>query len=197
MRLLNKLKKPWYSAISVYCRIKGITVGKKCRISLTSSISGKVILADNVTIARGVVLNGNISIDEYSYIADYAQISTMPNGKITIGKNVLINRFNVIGSGAKLSIGDNCLFASGVKITNGTHKYDLPPSIVIKESGYEFEEMTIGENSWLGFDVCVIKGGNIGDNCIIGTKSLVNSDIASNSIAFGVPARKRSERALQ
>jgi acetyltransferase-like isoleucine patch superfamily enzyme len=184
----------WFEFVSLCYRVKGISVGKRCRISLSSSITGKVALGDNVTIARGVVIKGNVRIGENSYIADYAQILTMPDGRVIIGNNVLVNRFNQIGSGSELSIGNHCLFATGVKITNGTHKYDLSPDTIIKESGYEYEVMTIGSNCWLGFDVCVIKGGSVGDNCIIGAKSLVNSPIDSNSIAFGIPAQIHSKR---
>lgn len=192
--LCNKVSRFRYWLVSAYCRAKGIAVGRNCRISLSSSINGKVHIGDNVTIARGVVIQGNVTIGPRTFVADYANISTMPDGEIVIGNNVLINRFNIVGSGSKLTIGDDCLFAPGVKITNGTHKFDLPAGTLYRKSGYAFEEMTIGRNCWLGFDVCVIKGGNIGDNSIIGAKSLVNSAIQKDTIAFGIPAKVRSER---
>ena len=50
-------------------------------------------------------------------------------------------------------------------------------------------KVIIGDNVWLGRDVTICKGVTIGDNCIIGTKSVVTKSIPSNSIAVGVPAK--------
>ena len=49
--------------------------------------------------------------------------------------------------------------------------------------------VTIGEDVWLGANVTVIKGAVINNGVVVGAKSLVNSEIAENSIAVGVPAR--------
>lgn len=50
-------------------------------------------------------------------------------------------------------------------------------------------KVKIGNNVWLGRDVTICKGVSIGDNCIIGTKSVVTKSIPSNSIAVGIPAK--------
>ena len=50
-------------------------------------------------------------------------------------------------------------------------------------------KVKIGNNVWFGRDVTICKGVNIGDNCIIGTKSVVTKDIPAGSIAVGIPAR--------
>lgn len=47
----------------------------------------------------------------------------------------------------------------------------------------------IGSNIYFGRDVTILRGATIGDNCIIGACSLVRSNIPSNSVAAGVPAR--------
>lgn len=49
-------------------------------------------------------------------------------------------------------------------------------------------KVKIGNNVWLGRDVTICKGVTIGDNCIIGTKSVVTKSIPSGSIAVGIPA---------
>lgn len=64
----------------------------------------------------------------------------------------------------------------------------------------------IGSNIYFGTDVVVLKGVEIGDNCIIGAGSIVTHSIPSNSVAAGAPARvvctldeyysKRKKRAL-
>ena len=47
----------------------------------------------------------------------------------------------------------------------------------------------IGNNIYFGRDVTVLKGVEIGDNCIIGIGSLVTKDIPANSVACGTPCR--------
>ena len=47
----------------------------------------------------------------------------------------------------------------------------------------------IGRNVWLGGDVKILGGVNIGDNAIVGTGSIVTKDIPANVIAVGNPCR--------
>ncbi|MGH4139659.1 DapH/DapD/GlmU-related protein [Clostridium sp.] len=51
------------------------------------------------------------------------------------------------------------------------------------------KSVSIGNDVWIGENVCILLGVNIGDGCIIGANSVVNRDVPSNCIAFGMPAR--------
>ena len=51
------------------------------------------------------------------------------------------------------------------------------------------KEVIIGRNVWIGMNSIIIKGVTIGDNSIIGAGSVVTSNIPSNVIAAGSPAR--------
>jgi len=51
-------------------------------------------------------------------------------------------------------------------------------------------KVSIGSNVYIGKETCILKGTRIGDNVIIGAKSLVNKDIPSDCVAAGVPAKK-------
>lgn len=57
----------------------------------------------------------------------------------------------------------------------------------------EFEQssgsISVGRNVWFGENVTLLRGAEIGDNCIIGYGSMVNKIIPSNSVAAGSPAR--------
>lgn len=52
-----------------------------------------------------------------------------------------------------------------------------------------FGRIKIGNNVFVGASTIIMPGVTIGDNVIIGAGSIVTKDIASNSVACGVPAR--------
>lgn len=47
----------------------------------------------------------------------------------------------------------------------------------------------IGNDVWLGGNVCVMPGVTIGNNVVIGAGAVVTKDIPDNSLAVGSPAR--------
>lgn len=47
----------------------------------------------------------------------------------------------------------------------------------------------LGNNIYIGRDVTILKGVEIGDNCIIGLGSVVTKSMPANSVIAGVPAR--------
>ena len=49
--------------------------------------------------------------------------------------------------------------------------------------------IVIGSNCWIGADVTILPGVSIGNNTIIGAKSVVTKNIPDNVIAVGNPCR--------
>jgi acetyltransferase-like isoleucine patch superfamily enzyme len=90
--------------------------------------------------------------------------------------------------GESIKIGEDCMFSHGIDIRNG----DSHP-IFDNNTGKRINlaaPIKIGNHVWLGADVKVLKGITIDDNSIIGTGSIVTSNVDSNSIYVGVPAKK-------
>ena len=54
--------------------------------------------------------------------------------------------------------------------------------------------VNIGNDVWLGANVTVLKGSDIGDGAVIGAKALVKGKIGTNRIAVGIPAKEIGER---
>ena len=62
-------------------------------------------------------------------------------------------------------------------------------TVPINAQGITTQDITIGNNVWLGHGAYIMPGVHIGNNAIIGAKTVVTHDIPENAIAVGVPAR--------
>ena len=115
--------------------------------------------------------------------------------KLTIGKNCKIGDYVHISAGESVTIGDNCLMASKIFISDSNHgEYSgnaihSSPDMAPDKRPLNTKAVSIGNNVWIGENVCILLGVKIGDGCIIGANSVVNRDIPSNSIAVGSPAK--------
>jgi acetyltransferase-like isoleucine patch superfamily enzyme len=115
--------------------------------------------------------------------------------KLVIGKNCKIGDNVHIVANEKVIIGDNCLMASKIFISDTSHGYysnstngsspDVPPD----ERPLYVKPISIGNNVWIGENVCILLGVSIGDGCIIGANSVVNRDVPNNCIIAGTPAK--------
>ena len=109
---------------------------------------------------------------------------------VTIGNNCEIYPDVNFGSEPFLiEIGNHVRITSGVKIT--THDGGLWVLRQKKEfeKADKFGRVKIGNNVHIGIDTIIMPGVTIGDNVIIGCKSVVTKDVPSNVVVAGVPAK--------
>lgn len=106
-------------------------------------------------------------------------------GRIEIGKYALICPGVRISSALGIFMGDSCMLAQGVYITDSDWHDVYDRSISIGKKA----EVRIGNNVWIGDSVIVCKGVTMGDNSIIGAGSVVVRDVPANAVAAGNPAR--------
>ncbi|MDO5572270.1 MAG: sugar O-acetyltransferase [Bacteroidales bacterium] len=103
---------------------------------------------------------------------------------IEIGENFYSNVNCVILDEAKVKFGDNVFIAPNCGFYTAGHPFDIEQ----RNSGLEYARpITIGNNVWIGAQVCILPGVTIGNNCVIGAGSIVNKDIPANSLAVGNP----------
>ena len=105
-------------------------------------------------------------------------------GRITIGSYCLLCPGVRISSGREIAIGDNCMLANNVYITDADW-HDIYNRTAIGKSA----SVRIDTNVWIGDSAIVCKGVAIGKNSIIGAGAIVAKDIPANVIAAGNPAR--------
>jgi acetyltransferase-like isoleucine patch superfamily enzyme len=155
--------------------------------------SNEIIIADETRIINTkftiignnnkIIISGNCTIRNSEFwIED-------ENNKIEIGNKTRINGAHIAITeyNKKILIGSDCLFSSEIDIRNGDSH-----SIIDLDTGSRINiasDINIGNHVWLAKDVKVLKGSEIGMGSIIGTGAIVTTNIPSNSLAVGNPAR--------
>ena len=115
--------------------------------------------------------------------------------RLIFGNNIQLNDFVHISAIERVEIGDNCLMASHIYISDNSHgiygggENELSPDTPPECREYITSPVKIGKNCWIGEGVIIMPGVTIGDGCVIGAHSIVNCDIPPASIAVGSPAR--------
>lgn len=109
---------------------------------------------------------------------------------IRIGARTFVNFNCTMLDGAPISIGDECLIASGVQLITATHPIDPTPRRAALEQALP---ITIGSGVWLGAGAIVCPGIEIGENTVVGAGSIVPRTLPANVVAYGNPARVARE----
>lgn len=123
------------------------------------------------------------------------RIETFGNGQIILGKNCRIGDNVHLAALNKVQLGDDCLLASKVYISDISHgSYGKGPSCSAPSQPPNDRELfarpiSIGGNCWIGENAVILGGSEIGQGCVIGANAVVNGPIPDNCIACGVPAR--------
>jgi acetyltransferase-like isoleucine patch superfamily enzyme len=108
--------------------------------------------------------------------------------KVTIGANCKLGGRVVLEGYGELTIGRNTIINTSELFTS-QHEIDDP-----EFKGQQLF-ITIGEYVWLPRKVIVLPGVTIGDYAVVGTGSVVSSDVPEYAVVAGNPARVIKERA--
>lgn len=106
-------------------------------------------------------------------------------GKIEFGNDFSCNKNCFISSDNKIIFGDDVLIGWNVTIRDSDgHK------ILYKNKKERENKVIFGNHVWICSCVDVLKNTNIGDDCVIGYKSLVtNLEVENNKLVAGMPAK--------
>jgi acetyltransferase-like isoleucine patch superfamily enzyme len=110
--------------------------------------------------------------------------SAATHGAIGIGRYALICPGVRISSAARITIGDNCMMANNVYVTDADW-HGIYDRVDIGSSA----PVIIADNVWLGDSAIVCKGVSIGENSIVGAGAVVVGDVPANAVVGGNPAR--------
>jgi acetyltransferase-like isoleucine patch superfamily enzyme len=117
--------------------------------------------------------------------------------QIEIGDDAFINHLCCIWAAPQgpIRIGSNVLLGPGVSILASNH--GTSASSLIRLQPGEDQPVSIGNDVWLGANVVVTAGVDIGDGCVVGAGSVVTRSLPAYSICAGIPAKPIRRREYQ
>jgi acetyltransferase-like isoleucine patch superfamily enzyme len=135
----------------------------------------------------GFNVGGIISIASGAKICDGVILAPY-GGSISIEENVYIGPYSVIYGHGGLHIGRDSLIATHTIVIPADHLFHDRDRMV-RSQGLSRKGITIGEDVWIGANVKILDGVEIGDKSIVGAGAVVNKSLPPFSIAVGVPTR--------
>ena len=121
------------------------------------------------------------------------------DGPYTEGYAIEIDDKTFVGNGCefniseRITIGYHCAIASGCKFIDHNHGFENRDNYIGEQTPTS-AVITIADDVWLGVNVVVLKGVQIGKGAIVAAGSIVNKSIAPYEIWGGIPARRLAER---
>lgn len=135
---------------------------------------------------------GNISIGVGSCIGDNSWLNVcIRDGEVRmrIGVCVLVGRQAVISTAGTLEIGDYCVFAPRVYISDADHIYTDIMQPIIQQGATWNRSVVIEENCWLGINTVISGNLTLGRGSVVGANAVVTRDIPPFSVVVGNPAQ--------
>lgn len=107
-----------------------------------------------------------------------------------VGEGVIFIEAPAFGSEPYLiEIGDRTKITAGCTFINHGGDARVTKRIEKYKDGRNFGRIKIGNNTFIGKGTILMPGISIGNNCIIGSLSVVNSSVPDNSVYAGTPVK--------
>lgn len=168
-----------------------VVIGDESVVLANAVVLSRTYLGARVTVKPGAVLGG-----------DGFQLAPSPTGRrlvphaggvfvdadVTIGSQTCVDRglfgeMTTIGAGTKI---DNLVHVA--------HSARIGRNCVVVACAEISGSVVLGEGAWLGPSCAINPGLAVGAYALIGTGSVVATDVPAHAVAFGSPARVRGWR---
>jgi acetyltransferase-like isoleucine patch superfamily enzyme len=157
----------------------------KLRLRDRLRLDGLAFVAPDCTLEIGP--NARLELGRWSWVGHGCKLRAH-EGVVSIGAKTVIGQECTISAFQHVSIGRECVIADRVMMIDFDHgmvEVDRP----IRVQGIYKRDVRVGNNVWIGYGACILRGVTIGDNAVIGTNAVVTHDVPDNAVVGGVPAR--------
>jgi len=158
---------------------------RKLRFGRRLVLDGLAFIGPGCTLQIGK--KASIELGRWSWLGHGCKLRCH-EGVISIGAKSVLGQECTISAYRHVSIGRECVIADRVMLIDFDHgvvEVERP----IRLQGIYKRDVRVGNNVWIGYGACILRGVTVGDNAVIGTNAVVTRDVPENAVVAGVPAR--------
>ena len=121
-----------------------------------------------------------------------------PGASVVIGDRTYMGH-GLMSVADRVTVGNDVMLSWGITILdNNSHalrfserRNDVVEALKGRKDwgNVKISEVQIGDKAWIGFNVSILKGVNIGEGAIVGAGSVVTRNVAPWTVVAGNPAR--------
>lgn len=186
-QFVRKVYNYWNYLCEILVRIKTILwykqlfgiIGKHCAIFTPL----RLIAPNNIFIGSHVRIYKDSRIETIESWGD-----TKFSPTILIGNKTTIEQRLHLICASKVEIGDDVVISADVMITDNNHQYAQVNKSVMYQP-LEVKETVIGSFCFIGMGAKIMAGVKLGNNCIVGSNSVVIGEFPPYCVIAGMPAK--------
>ncbi|MDO4547803.1 MAG: acyltransferase [Clostridia bacterium] len=155
-----------------------------CRLALLSLVRRGVKFnpvqdispSSKVSVEKG----GKLTLGARTHLRPRALIHVLSGGNMRLGAHCYMGQGSIITCKGEVTVGDGVSFGPNVTVYDHDHVFGV-------DGGFRREEYTtapvvIGKDVWIGAGTIILRGTNIGDNCVVGAGCLLKGDYPPGSL---------------
>lgn len=184
-RIPHMRKSPFPLYLRLLCFIRKLLIARRLQYwggGGFIALSARVDTPQNLKIGQGVILMERV------WLAIVADANKVSDAILSIGDKTVISRDGIIACAYEIHIGKEVTFGPRVSIWDHNHGFSELKQSVLHQP-LTGKPVVIGDFVWLGANVVVLPGVNIGEGTVVGAGSVVTRDLPPYAVAVGNPAR--------
>ncbi len=122
---------------------------------------------------------GMMKVERNCEFAPYCDFEVHGKGTLAIGEKTYFNRYCMISAHESVKVGRACMFGPGVRIFDNNHMHSRADGVSCELTT---APIVIGDHTWVGANVVVLKGAKIGNNCVIGAGCVVRGVVPDGMV---------------
>lgn len=148
-------------------------------------LDGLAFIGPRVTLQIG--RGARLELGRWSWVGHGTKIRAH-EGVVSIGAKTVLGQECTISAYQRVSIGRECVIADRVMLIDFDHAV-VEVERPIRDQGIYKRDVRVGNNVWIGYGACILRGVTVGDNAIVGASAVVTRDVPDNAVVAGSPAR--------